>query len=94
MAIVSRENFAKVAYFIGIALALFQIYFTIGFAALEGTKMRTIFLSSIMVLIFLLCPARKLKPGEKEPVFCRDIRCHCGVHLREHGRDHQPHGLH
>lgn len=36
MSILSRESLKKAAYPIGIAMALFQLYYTIGYGVLEG----------------------------------------------------------
>ena len=67
MSILSRESLKKAAYPIGIAMALFQLYYTVGYGVLEGSLLAAIFLSFALTLIFLLNPAIKLKDGKKEP---------------------------
>lgn len=62
----TRKTLRPVAYALGVALAIFQILFTGGFFALEAPLLRGIHLSAIMVLIFLLLPARKRKDGQPE----------------------------
>ncbi len=69
MSILSRESLKKAAYPIGIAMALFQLYYTIGYGVLEGSLLAAIFLSFALTMIFLLHPAVKPREGRREPVF-------------------------
>ena len=69
MSILSRESLKKAAYPIGIAMALFQLYYTIGYGVLEGSLLAAIFLSFALTMIFLLHPAVKPREGRGEPVF-------------------------
>mgnify|MGYP002322883017 FL=1 len=69
MPILSRESLKKAAYPIGIAMALFQLYYTIGYGVLEGSLLAAIFLSFALTMIFLLHPAVKPREGRGEPVF-------------------------
>ena len=69
MSILSRESLKKAAYPIGIAMALFQLYYTIGYGVLEGSLLAAIFLSFAFTMIFLLHPAVKPREGRGEPVF-------------------------
>ena len=69
MSILSRESLKKGAYPIGIAMALFQLYYTIGYGVLEGSLLAAIFLSFALTMIFLLHPAVKPREGRGEPVF-------------------------
>lgn len=63
MSILSRESLKKAAYPIGIAMALFQLYYTIGYGVLEGSLLAAIFLSFALTMIFLLHPA--VKPARR-----------------------------
>ena len=69
MSILSRESLKKAAYPIGIAMALFQLYYTIGYGVLEGSLLAAIFLSFALTMIFLLHPAVKPREGRREPAF-------------------------
>ena len=69
MSILSRESLKKAAYPIGIAMALLQLYYTIGYGVLEGSLLAAIFLSFALTMIFLLHPAVKPREGRGEPVF-------------------------
>ena len=69
MSILSRESLKKAAYPIGIAMALFQLYYTIGYGVLEGSLLAAIFLSFALTMIFLLHPAVKPREGRGEPAF-------------------------
>ena len=69
MSILSRESLKKAAYPIGIAIALFQLYYTIGYGVLEGSLLAAIFLSFALTMIFLLHPAVKPREGRREPAF-------------------------
>ena len=69
MSILSRESLKKAAYPIGIAMALFQLYYTIGYGVLEGSLLAAIFLSFALTMIFLLHPAVKPRESRGEPVF-------------------------
>ena len=69
MSILSRESLKKAAYPIGIAMALFQLYYTIGYGVIEGSLLAAIFLSFALTMIFLLHPAVKPREGRGEPVF-------------------------
>ncbi len=62
----SRDMFAKPAYAIAIAMAVFQIYYTAGFGIMEGLKLSAIFVAFAMVLILLLYPPFKVAEGQKE----------------------------
>lgn len=66
-AFLSRSNLRKLAYPVGIAMTLFQLYFTIGFGVLSGTAMAAIFVSFGLSLIFLLRPAARFPHEEDEP---------------------------
>ncbi|WP_295637069.1 TRAP transporter permease [uncultured Mailhella sp.] len=68
MSILSRESLKKAAYPIGIAMTLFQLYYTVGYGVLEGSLLAAIFLSFALTMIFLTQPAIKVKEGKKEPV--------------------------
>ena len=68
MSILSRESLKKAAYPIGIAMTLFQLYYTVGYGVLEGSLLAAIFLSFALTMIFLTQPAIKIKEGKKEPV--------------------------
>ena len=63
----SRRNLRKLAYPVGIAMTLFQLYFTTGFGVLSGTAMAAIFVSFGLALIFLLRPAVRFEREEDEP---------------------------
>ena len=67
-AFLSRRKLRKLAYPVGIAMTLFQLYFTIGFGVLSGTAMAAIFVSFGLSLIFLLRPAARFPHEEDEPV--------------------------
>lgn len=62
----SREGIKPLAWLFGLALALFQVWFTIGVSVLDGSMMRVAYLAFIIVLIFLYIPYRKFGEGEKE----------------------------
>lgn len=50
-------------------MALFQVYYTIGYGVLEGSLLAAIFLSFALMLIFLLHPGFKAEEGKKEPAW-------------------------
>lgn len=52
----SREGIKPLAWLFGLALALFQVWFTIGVSVLDGSMMRVAYLAFIIVLIFLYIP--------------------------------------
>ena len=65
----TREGIKPIAMAIGLALALFQIWFTTGFGVLDGSMMRVVFVGAITALIFLYIPYRKFGKNEKEPTW-------------------------
>lgn len=67
MSILTRGSLKKVAYPVGIAMALFQLYYTIGYGVLEGSLLAAIFLSFALTMIFLIHPAIKIKDNRQEP---------------------------
>ena len=49
----SRQGVKPIAWLLGLALALFQIWFTTGFGVLDGSMMRVAYVAFITALIFL-----------------------------------------
>ena len=64
----NRKTLSPVATVLAVALCLFQIYFTGGFAAIEAPILRATHLGLVAALIFLWIPAVKRPPEEKEPL--------------------------
>ena len=62
----SRQGVKPIAWLLGLALALFQIWFTTGFGVLDGSMMRVAYVAFITALIFLYVPGRKLPEGKQE----------------------------
>ena len=62
----SRQGIKPIAWLLGLALALFQIWFTTGFGVLDGSMMRVAYVAFITALIFLYVPGRKLPEGKQE----------------------------
>ena len=49
----SRQGVKPIAWLLGLALALFQIWFTTGFGVLDGSMMRVAYVAFFTALIFL-----------------------------------------
>lgn len=90
----TREGVKPLAWILGLALALFQVWFTIGFGVLDGSMMRVVFLAFILALVFLFVPAKKVAEGQQESAFIILIDLVCaglaiatavyyGIHLNE-----------
>ena len=77
---------AKVVSAIAIAMSLFQLY-TAGFGVLEAIKQRSIHLTFVMVLVFLLYPARSKSPKNSVTpvdVLLAALSVFVGVYLMTH----------
>ena len=64
----NRKTLSPIATGLAVALCLFQVYFTGGFAAIEAPILRATHLGLVAALIFLWIPAVKRPADQKEPV--------------------------
>lgn len=63
---ISRATLKPAATVLAIGLALFQIYFTAGFGVMDSQMLRVIHLGTVLTLVFIYLPPRKMKEGQTE----------------------------
>ena len=63
---ISRETLKPVATVLAIGLAIFQIYFTAGFGVMDSQMLRVIHLGTVLTLVFMYFPPKKVAEGQKE----------------------------